>query len=143
MKKVMMQYQKTLLTFLIVLVAGCGTNDFNQELGQIHRGGPNCTQSSCHGGFRLSGTIFELIDSETPAPGKPLWVIPPVGLEYAVNSDGLGNFWEAGINLEGDFLFRVGETLSTSGNHPMPERSACNTCHVALGSSAIAVGRIF
>lgn len=139
----MTQWKMILLLFVIAMTAGCGTDDFNRELGNIHKGGPNCAQSSCHDGFTISGSIFELIDSETLVPGEILWVIPPDGSEWALRADALGNFWEAGGGHQGNFLFRVGTNGATSANHPMPDFEACNTCHAPLGSSDIAVGRIF
>lgn len=143
MKQLMKYWKQGLFSLLLVVSAGCGTDASNQELGKIHKGGPGCAQSSCHAGFTISGTLFELIDSETTVPGALLQVIPPEGLEYALRADDLGNFWEEGSNPSGNFLFRVGTNGSTSGNHPMPDWQACNTCHVPLGSSDIAVGRIF
>ena len=132
-----------LLILAVMTAAGCGSDGSNQELSQIHKTAPDCAQSSCHAGFTISGTIFELIGSEKAVPGGILWVIPPSGPEYALGADALGNFWEEGRRHEGNFLFRVGENGATSGNHPMPDWEACNSCHALLGSSDIAVGRIF
>jgi len=124
------------------IVVGCGTDDFNQELSQIHKTGPNCAQSSCHAKFTISGTLYALIDGETVLPGEVLWVIPPGGAtEWPLTADALGNIWEMGSEHEGQFRFRIGTV--TSGDHVMPERRACNTCHVPLGTSDIAIGRMF
>lgn len=125
-------------------LAGCGgyseVDSTNAELTAIHKTGPNCAQSSCHAGFTLSGTLYERIDGQTRLPGEVLWVIPPSGPEKGIVADGLGNVWDL-TAYTGDYQFRIG--TQTSGPHPMPNRYACNTCHIVLGTSTIATGRMF
>ena len=128
----------------IATLAGCGgygeVDSTNAELTAIHTTGPNCADSACHAGFTLSGTIYERIDGVSRLSGEILWVIPPSGPEVGIVADGQANFWSLGTH-QGDYQFRVG--TQTSGLHPMPDRYACNTCHVELGSSSIATGRIY
>jgi len=148
MEKMMASWKQILPILMItIMITGCGTDAFNVELSRIHKGGANCAQSSCHAGFTISGTLFELIDSKLAVPDELLRVIPPEGLEYALRADSLGNFWEEGRRHEGDFLFGVGTKSRTSGRHPMPEWRECNTCHDARpagsGGTPPAVGRIF
>lgn len=126
-------------------LSGCGgygeVDSTNSELTGIHTRGLNCAQSACHAGYTLSGTLYERIDGQTRLPGEALVAIPPGGApERGIVADQLGNVWDLGP-YQGDFLFRIG--LQTSGPHPMPERFECNTCHVELGSSPIAIGRMF
>lgn len=126
---------------MAVTLVGCGDqSSFNAELTAIHMVGPNCTQSACHAGFTLSGTLYEFIDGATRVPGETLWVIPPSGPEVGIVADGQANVWSMGT-YQGDYQFRIGPT--TSGLHAMPDRAACNTCHVPLGTSGIATGRMF
>jgi hypothetical protein len=129
--------------FSLAGLAACGEVDAtNAELTAIHKTGPNCADSACHAGYTLSGTLYERIDGQTRLPGEALVVIPPGGApERGIVADQLGNVWDLGP-YQGDFLFRVG--LQTSGPHPMPERFACNTCHVPLDpANPIATGRMF
>ena len=130
----------------IAALSGCGgygeVDATNAELTAIHKTGPNCAQSSCHAGFTLSGTLYEKIDGATRLPGEVLWVIPPNGPERGIVADGLGNVWNLAA-YSGDYLFRIGTQTMTSGPHPMPDRYACNTCHVPLGTDSDAIGRIF
>jgi hypothetical protein len=128
--------------FSLAGLAACGEVDAtNAELTAIHKTGPNCADSACHAGYTLSGTLYERIDGQTRLPGEALVVIPPGGApERGIVADQLGNVWDLSP-YQGDFLFRIG--LQTSGPHPMPDRYACNTCHVELGSSPIATGRMF
>ena len=126
---------------LTATLAGCGdVEGTNNELTAIHMIGPNCAQSGCHEAFTLSGTLYEGIDGAARTPGETLWVIPPSGPEVGIVADGQANVWSLGT-YQGDYQFRVG--TQTSGLHPMPERYACNTCHVELGSSLMATGRIY
>lgn len=128
----------------LFVLAGCGgygeVDATNSELTAIHKTGPNCADSACHAGFTLSGTIYERIDGVSRLPGEILWVIPPSGPEVGIVADGQANFWSV-ATYQGDHQFRVG--TQTSGLHPMPDRAACNTCHVPLGTDPIATGRIF
>jgi hypothetical protein len=126
---------------LAATLAGCGdVEGTNNELTAIHMTGPNCTQSACHAGFTLSGTLYEQIDGAMRLPGETLWVIPPSGPEVGIVADDQANVWALGT-YQGDYLFRIGQT--TSAVHAMPDRAACNTCHVPLGTSGIATGRMF
>ena len=130
----------------LLSLTGCGSygevDATNAELTAIHKTGPNCADSACHAGYTLSGTLYERIDGQTRLPGEALVVIPPGGApDRGIIADQLGNVWDLGP-YQGDFLFRVG--LQTSGPHPMPERFACNTCHVPLDpANPIATGRMF
>ena len=122
-------------------LVGCGEVDStNAELTAIHMTGPNCAQSACHAGFTLSGTLYQKINGTARLPGETLWVIPPSGPERGIVADGQANVWDLST-YSGDYQFRIG--AQTSGLHPMPDRYACNTCHVPLGSSTIATGRMF
>lgn len=129
----------------LFVLAGCGgygeVDATNSELTAIHKTGPNCADSACHAGYTLSGTLYERIDGQTRLPQETLWVIPPGGSpEKGIVADGLGNVWDLAA-YTGDYQFRIGG--QTSGLHPMPDRAACNTCHVPLGTSLIATGRMF
>ncbi len=128
---------------LAAALTACGAAEVdgtNAELTAIHMTGPNCADSACHADFTLSGTLYERIDGVTRVPGETLWVIPPTGPEVGIVADGQANVWGL-ATYQGDYQFRVG--TQTSGLHPMPDRYACNTCHVPLGTSSIATGRMF
>ena len=143
-----MRHRRTSSNWLVLLaviaLAGCGgygeVDSTNAELTAIHRTGPNCADSACHAGYTLSGTLYERIDGATRVPGETLWVIPPSGPERGIIADGQANVWDL-ATYSGDYQFRVG--TQTSGLHPMPERSPCNTCHMVLGTDFDAIGRIF
>ena len=129
------------LLLALAALAGCGEVDStNSELTGIHTRGLNCAQSACHAGFTLSGTLYQKINGTARLPGETLWVIPPSGPERGIVADGQANVWDLAA-YSGDYQFRIG--TQTSGLHPMPDRYACNTCHVELGNSMIAIGRMF
>ncbi|MFZ5862084.1 MAG: hypothetical protein ACOYXR_04470 [Nitrospirota bacterium] len=128
---------------MAVALVGCGDqNSFNAELTAIHMVGPNCTQSACHAGFTIGGTVYDGLAGSARVPGATLWVTPPSGPEVGIVADEQANFWSMGT-YSGDYLFRVGSGPS-SGPHPMPDRAPCNTCHVPIDvTDPDTTGRIF
>lgn len=98
---------------------------------QHHNPGAAC--SSCHGAFRLGGTVFTGYESDSEQARVAVTLYSSDGSRVTLPaSDDAGRIFASSL-ADGRYLIRVGALRSRSW-HDIPAQRDCNTCHIPGGN---------
>ena len=109
-------------------ITGSESETSNGVLNEIHKGGPDCSQSACHPYIGAGGTIYDDAAGTTPLAGAAI-SLKSLDTDSVIKltSDELGNFYHE-PGLTGYYIISVNDSVWSSP-HELPVLKGCNSCH--------------